>query len=204
RHQARHGVRRPRAAAPARRPGAAAAGALPCRAPAGRGPGRFLLPHRQRRVTKRRRRGGRAVTHFYPAFLDLRGRRAVVVGGGAIAEQKVGGLLDAGARVTVISPSVARRLDDLEAAGAGAIGRLIGPEYATLLELLGELRAELARRVRDVSVRTRLWYRIVDSDAIESVRRGDVAGARRRIDQLVGAATGKRAGHPAPDGIVYL
>src|SRR2546426_5502256 len=123
RHQARDGVRRPRAAAPARCPGAAAAGALPRRAPAGRGPGRFLLPHRQRRVTKRRRRGGRAVTHFYPAFLDLRGRRAVVVGGGAIAEQKVVALLDAGARVSVISPSVSRRLDDLEAAGTVTIER---------------------------------------------------------------------------------
>ena len=50
------------------------------------------------------------MTHFYPAFLDLRGRHAVVVGGGAIAEQKVVGLLEAGARVTVISPSVSRRL----------------------------------------------------------------------------------------------
>jgi len=224
------------------------------------------------------------MTQFYPAFLDLRGRRAVVIGGGAIAEQKVVGLLAAGARVTVISPGVSRRLEDLAAAGtvtierrpyrpgdlAGAflaiaatddraanravwveaeargvllnavddlphcsfiapaihrqgdvavavstagkspalavrlrerIGRLIGPEYATLLELLGELRAELARRVPDARIRTRLWYRIVDSDAIELVRRGDVAGARRRIGRLVEAAE-----EPATrgEGIVYI
>src|SRR3989454_10943418 len=63
------------------------------------------------------------MTQFYPAFLDLRGRRAVVIGGGAIAEQKVVGLLDAGARVTVISPGVSRRLEDLEAAGTVTIER---------------------------------------------------------------------------------
>jgi len=33
---------------------------------------------------------------FYPVFLNLRGRRAVVIGGGAVAEQKVLGLLSAG------------------------------------------------------------------------------------------------------------
>src|SRR5204862_118854 len=52
-------------------------------------------------------------------------------------------------------------------------------------------------RVPDARIRTRLWYRIVDSDAIESVRRGDVAGARRRIEQLVQAAAGRRNGRPA-------
>ena len=43
---------------------------------------------------------------FYPVFLQLQGRRGVVVGGGAVAEQKVVGLLEAGARVTVVSPDL--------------------------------------------------------------------------------------------------
>ena len=231
------------------------------------------------------------MTHFYPAFLDLRGRRAVVVGGGAVAEQKVTGLLDAGARVTVVGPIVSPRLAKLAIAGsialasrpyrpgdlAGAflaiaatddravnravwaeaesrgvllnavddpahcsfiapaihragdvaiavstagkspalavrlrerIGRLVGPEYGTLLGLLGEVRAELARRVPDAPARTRLWYRIVDSDAIEFVRRGDLAGARRSIADLVQAGEGDAAAPTAantqPGGIVYL
>ncbi len=54
---------------------------------------------------------------FYPVFLNLRGRRAVVIGGGAVAEQKVLGLLGAGAHVTVVSPETTRRLGDLAAAG---------------------------------------------------------------------------------------
>ncbi len=41
---------------------------------------------------------------YYPAFLDLEGRRCVVIGGGEVAERKVGALLSAGARVTVVSP----------------------------------------------------------------------------------------------------
>lgn len=43
---------------------------------------------------------------YYPVYLDLRGRPCVVVGGGEIAARKVEGLLAAGARVTVVSPSV--------------------------------------------------------------------------------------------------
>lgn len=49
------------------------------------------------------------MTH-YPAFLDLRGKKAVVVGGGRVAERKVLSLLEAGAEVTVISPQVTPRL----------------------------------------------------------------------------------------------
>lgn len=47
---------------------------------------------------------------YYPIFLDLRGRRCVVVGGGRVAERKVLALLRAGADVHVISPSVTPRL----------------------------------------------------------------------------------------------
>ncbi len=208
------------------------------------------------------------MTAFYPAFLDLRGRLCVVIGGGATAEAKAIGLLDAGARVVAISPEVTRRLKELEAQGrieirrrpyrqgdlegawlaivaaedrslnrrvweeaearrvllnatddlphctfiAPAIHRQgdltvavstggkspalavrlrdriaasLGPEYAALLELLGEFRGELARRLPDVPARTALWYRIVDSPALEFARRQDIEGARQWIARLV-------------------
>ena len=41
---------------------------------------------------------------YYPVYLDLEGRIAVVVGRTALAEEKVRGLLEAGARVKRISP----------------------------------------------------------------------------------------------------
>src|SRR2546423_199829 len=209
------------------------------------------------------------MTAFYPVFLDLRGRRAVVIGGGAVAEQKVRGLTAAGAHVTVVSPDLSPGLTDLAARGAielrrrsyrggdlaGAwlaiaasddravnaavwaeaerlgvplnavddlelfsliardihregdntvavwtggkrpalavrlrqrIARLVGRGEARLCELLGELRPELATRVPDAQARTAVWYEIVDSDVIDFVRRGDVEGARGRIDELLG------------------
>src|SRR5262245_420693 len=54
---------------------------------------------------------------YFPAFLDLRGRRCLVVGGGAIGERKTHALLDCGARVTIVSPSVTQRLAALAASG---------------------------------------------------------------------------------------
>lgn len=47
----------------------------------------------------------------------LAGRRVVVVGGGAVAEAKVTGLLDTGARVVVVAPEVVPRLAALAEAG---------------------------------------------------------------------------------------
>src|SRR5262245_23935376 len=46
----------------------------------------------------------RGAISYYPIFLELAGRRCVAIGGGAVAERKVEGLLQAGAAVTVISP----------------------------------------------------------------------------------------------------
>src|SRR5437660_5109638 len=207
------------------------------------------------------------MTAFYPVFLDLRGRRAVVIGGDAVAEQKVRGLVAAGAHVTLVSPDVTPALTDLGRRGAielrrrgyhdgdlagawlaiaavnrtvnAAVGaeaerlgvplnavddlehssfiapaihregditvavstggkspalavrlrqrvaRLVGRAEARLCALLGELRPELAERVPDARARTALWYEIVDSDVIEFVRRGDIDGARGRIEELI-------------------
>ena len=50
------------------------------------------------------RRGRRWETRpYYPAILDIAGRRAVVVGAGKIGEGKIENLVNAGARVTVVS-----------------------------------------------------------------------------------------------------
>src|SRR5262249_57494909 len=52
-----------------------------------------------------------------PAFLDLRGRRCLVGGGGSIAEGKVDGLVEGGARVIVVSPALVPGLARLVATG---------------------------------------------------------------------------------------
>ncbi len=54
---------------------------------------------------------------YYPIFLDLRGRRVVVVGGGAMGEEKVVRLLEYGPRVVVVSPDVTERVAELADSG---------------------------------------------------------------------------------------
>ena len=61
---------------------------------------------------------------YYPIYLDLKGRDALVVGGGAVAEGKALQLVEAGARVTIVSPELTEALR--AAAGRGEITHLAG------------------------------------------------------------------------------
>jgi precorrin-2 dehydrogenase / sirohydrochlorin ferrochelatase len=54
---------------------------------------------------------------YYPAYLDIKDRACLVVGGGQVGTRKVGALLKCGARVTVISPQVTQELTRLAAKG---------------------------------------------------------------------------------------
>lgn len=56
---------------------------------------------------------------YYPAYLDVRERPCVVVGGGRIAERKAVALFDAGADLAIVSPSLTPVLAEL--AGKGKI-----------------------------------------------------------------------------------
>jgi uroporphyrin-III C-methyltransferase/precorrin-2 dehydrogenase/sirohydrochlorin ferrochelatase len=55
---------------------------------------------------------------YFAAFLDLRGKPGVVVGGGAIAAGKVETLLRSGVKVTVVAPDLCARLAELVTLGA--------------------------------------------------------------------------------------
>jgi siroheme synthase-like protein len=60
---------------------------------------------------------------YYPAFIDLRNRPVLVVGGGAVAERKVTSLLEAGAAVTVVSPDATPALKECAARGEIMLNR---------------------------------------------------------------------------------
>ncbi|MGB7623053.1 MAG: bifunctional precorrin-2 dehydrogenase/sirohydrochlorin ferrochelatase [Terriglobia bacterium] len=57
------------------------------------------------------------MSDLFPVFLRLQNRRALVVGGGAMAALRTKQLLAAGARVTVIAPAINGSLDELAEAG---------------------------------------------------------------------------------------
>jgi siroheme synthase-like protein len=52
-------------------------------------------------------------TSFYPVSLDVTERACLVVGGGAVAARKARGLIECGARVTVVAPSLAPEMEAL-------------------------------------------------------------------------------------------
>lgn len=54
---------------------------------------------------------------YYPAFLDIRGRLVVIIGGGTVAEEIVDSMLDFGADVLVIAPQITPAIDLLVAEG---------------------------------------------------------------------------------------
>ena len=55
---------------------------------------------------------------YIPIFLDVTGRECMVVGGGEVAARKVESLLQASAKVKVVSPSLSSRLSGVVAGGS--------------------------------------------------------------------------------------
>lgn len=66
------------------------------------------------------------MTRYYPAYLDLTGKRCVVIGAGVVAERKVVQLLASEAKVMLVSPTATGEIQRL--AGEGKV-RWIEREY---------------------------------------------------------------------------
>jgi len=57
-------------------------------------------------------------TNYHPVYLALEGRRVLIVGGGAIAIEKLNSLLASGANITVVAPEVADEINQWNEAGS--------------------------------------------------------------------------------------
>jgi siroheme synthase-like protein len=66
--------------------------------------------------------------------------------------------------------------------------REIGPEYGTFVAMLSEIRDEIGASTGDFESRRRLWYRIVDSEALELVRQGRLTEAKQLLRGMIEAA----------------
>ncbi len=153
---------------------------------------------------------------LFPLFVELEGRPCLVLGGGAVAERKVEGLLAAGAVVTVVSPTLSPGLATLASgdrithvARPYAEGDLAGAALAFAATDDGAVNADVAREGRARGV----WVNAADDpahcDAIlpAVVRRGAVTVAvstggaspalaravRERIEAALPAAYGPLA-----------
>ncbi|MBX3025279.1 bifunctional precorrin-2 dehydrogenase/sirohydrochlorin ferrochelatase [bacterium] len=146
---------------------------------------------------------------YYPVFLQMAGERCVVIGGGEVAERKVESLLAAGARVTVVAPSLTPGL--AERLARGEIGHfhrtyqdgdLDGARLAYAATDDEALHAELARAAEAAGVLLNVvdrpqWCRFIVPAVL---RRGELAVAvstgggspalagrvRDEIDRLLG------------------
>ena len=60
---------------------------------------------------------------FYPLFVDLEGKTVLVVGGGEVAERKIGSLLACGAEIRIVSNSLTDKIKQLvEEKSVGYLG----------------------------------------------------------------------------------
>ncbi|MGH8874235.1 MAG: precorrin-2 dehydrogenase/sirohydrochlorin ferrochelatase family protein [Acidimicrobiia bacterium] len=146
---------------------------------------------------------------YYPVLLDLRRRRAVVIGGGRVAEQKIEALVVAGAAVTVIAPRLSERLTALAVAGTIAwaprpyrqgdldgaflaVAATDSPELHRRVFAEAELRAVPLNAVDDISNCSVILPSVHrDGDLVVAVSTGGKAPAvavrlREKISALIG------------------
>lgn len=120
---------------------------------------------------------------YYPAFLNVQGRRCVVIGGGDVGEEKARKLLECGARVVVISPQVTkdlRALAEVEAVAWIQRGYLAGDLDGAFLAIAATSDSKVNRLVAKDAEERNVLLNVVDVThlctfvAPSIVRRGEV------------------------------
>ena len=147
---------------------------------------------------------------YLPIFVNLKGRRCVVIGGGEVAERKVAVLVDAGARVCVISPTLTSGLQELSSTGViehvareRRPGDITGCTLAYAATNDTQVHRVIAAEARDAGIPINVADEpdLCDFITPSVVRRGDLqiaistAGAspalasriRRDLEDLIGA-----------------
>lgn len=136
---------------------------------------------------------GRPASVGYPVSLVVAGRRCVVVGAGRIAARKVAGLVEAGAEVVVVAPTVGERVRDWAAAGAITLHerafRSADLEGAWLaFSATGDPAVD--RTVAEAAEAGRVWLGTADEPSVGSLT---AVSALRRGDLVVTVGTGGRS-----------
>lgn len=104
---------------------------------------------------------------MFPVVLRFDGRLAVVIGGGAVADRKVGGLLDAGAAVRVVAPMIVAGLRERATTSQGELTLRERPYDSVDLDGAWYVVAAtgdpiVQQAVADDCERRRIWCNAVD------------------------------------------
>jgi siroheme synthase-like protein len=102
---------------------------------------------------------------YYPVFLDLRGRRVVVIGGGAMGEEKVTRLMPYEAQVVVVSPDVTDEVSKLAQDGQIEwIRRPYRPDdlEGAFIAIAATNRREVNQRIFEEAERLGVLLNVVD------------------------------------------
>lgn len=123
------------------------------------------------------------MSDYYPIFLNIRGKKCVVVGGGGVAERKVRSLVEHNASILVISPHVSEGLAELAAQGLIKVARRDyrpGDLKDALVVIAATDDPEVNDLVADEGQRRGTLVNVVDAPQSSNfivpslVRRGDV------------------------------
>jgi precorrin-2 dehydrogenase / sirohydrochlorin ferrochelatase len=151
---------------------------------------------------------------FYPVYLDLRHKLCLVVGAGNIAARKASSLLEAGARVKVVSPVAVEEVKQMHARGLlqwECRGFEPGDLEGCFLVIGATDNPEVNRQVFDIAEQAGMLANIVDVPELcnfivpSVMRRGDFQVAvssggaspvlarevRRRLEKSFGPQYGK-------------
>lgn len=123
------------------------------------------------------------VSNYYPIGLNVRQKKCVVIGGGAVAERKVITLLRSGASITVISPRVTSVLQRL--GREGEISILSRPyrrgDLCNAFLIIGATDNEkINRQIHEEAAENKVLANIVDNPSLSNfilpaiVERGDL------------------------------
>jgi uroporphyrin-III C-methyltransferase/precorrin-2 dehydrogenase/sirohydrochlorin ferrochelatase len=136
---------------------------------------------------------------LYPLFLKLSGRDVLVVGGGPVGAAKTRALVEAGARVTVVAPTLDPELTALAAAGTIAVASrpFAESDVEGAWFVVAAATPEVNRAVSAAAEARRTFVLAVDDPASASAYG---AGVVRRGGVTVAVSTDGRA--PALAGLL--
>ena len=132
---------------------------------------------------------------LYPVFLKLAGKRVLLVGAGRVASSKLPGLLDSGARVTVVAPQIG---EGISRPGVEILQRPFSPEdLQGVWFVVAAAPPDVNRVVALAAEQRSIFVNAVDDKAAASAFLGGVV---RRDGVTVALSTDGKA--PALSGLL--